>query len=89
MFQKIKTHRTLLSKDWLYFINQLLEVSEVDTNSLNLSRISQNENDVKELKIISDTIENLEICKDYYADIYANVGGIFQNYLKKRTQCPH
>ena len=25
---------------------------------------------------------NLEICKNYYADIYANVGGSFQNYLK-------
>ena len=31
--------------------------------------------------IINDTIENLEICKSYYADIYTNVGCSFQNYL--------
>ena len=52
----------LQSKDWPYFINRLLEVSEGDITLLNLSRISQNENDAKELKIINDTIENLEIC---------------------------
>ena len=52
----------LQSKDWPYFINRLLEVSEGDITLLNLSRISQDENDAKELKIINDTIENLEIC---------------------------
>ena len=56
------------SKDWPYFLN----LGGI---------ISQNENDVEELKIINDTIENLQICKNY-ADIYANVGGKLQNYLK-------
>ena len=60
----------------------MLEVSEGDITLLNLSGISQNENDVEELKSINDTTDNLEICKNYYADIYANVGGSFQNYLK-------
>ena len=52
----------------------------------NLSGISQNENDVEELNIINNTIENLEICKNYYADVYANVGGSFQSFLKN---APH
>ena len=47
---------------------------------LNLSSISQNQNDVEELKIIIDTIENLEICKTYNTDVYANKGS-FQNHF--------
>ena len=27
-------------------------------------------------------MKNLENCKNYYADIYANVSGCFQNYLR-------
>ena len=73
---------TLQSKDWPYFINRLVEVSEGDITWLNLHGISQNENDVEELKIINDTIENLEICKNYFAAIYANGSSSFQNYLK-------
>ena len=34
-------------KDWSYFINRLLEVSEGDIISFNLSGISQNENDLR------------------------------------------
>ena len=73
----------LQNKDWTYFINRLLEASEGDITSINLGRIiSQNENDVEELKIMNDTIDNLQICKNYNADIYVNVDGSFQNYLK-------
>ena len=60
----------------------MLEVSSGDISSLNLSGISLNQNDIEELKIINDTVENLEICKNYYADIYANVSGCFQHYLR-------
>ena len=77
---------TLQSKDWPYFIKCFLKVSEGDITSFNLSGISQSENDIKELKIINDTIENLEIFKNYYADIYENVGGSFQNYSKKKME---
>ena len=73
---------TLQSKDWPYFINRLVEVSEGDITWLNLHGISQNENDVEELKIINDIIENLEICENYFAAIYANGSSSFQNYLK-------
>ena len=73
---------TLDSKDWPYFINRLLEISGGEITSFNSNRISQNGNDVEELKIISETIESLEICQIYYADVYANVSGSFQKYLK-------
>ena len=66
---------SLQIKDWSYFINRLLEVSSGDTYSLNL-------NDVEEIKIINDTVENLKICKNYYANIYRNISGCFQIYLR-------
>ena len=72
----------LQSKDWLYFINHLLEVSNDDISSLNLLGIGQNQNRIEELKIRNDTSENLKICKNYYPDIYANVSSCFQNYLR-------
>ena len=65
----------LQRKDWSYFINHLLEVSNGDISSLILVGISQNQNNMEELKIINDTVENLEKCKNYYADVYANVSG--------------
>ena len=43
--------------------------------------ISKNENDVEELEITNNIIENLQIY-DNYAEIYAEVGGSFRNYLK-------
>ena len=72
----------LQSKDWPYFITRLLEVSNDDISSLNLLRIGQKQNNIKKLKLINDTIENLKICKNYYADIYANGSSCFQNYLR-------
>ena len=65
----------LQRKDWSYFINHLLEVSNGDISSLILVGIGQNQNNMEELKIINDTVENLEKCKNYYADIYANFSG--------------
>ena len=72
----------LQSKDGSYFINRLLEVYNGAILSLNLSGISQNQNDIEEVKIINDTVENLEIFKNYYVDTYASVSGCFQNYLR-------
>ena len=71
---------SLQSKNSSYFINRLLEASNGDISSLSLSRIIQNQNDIEELKIINGTVENLEICKNCYADVYANVSGCFQSY---------
>ena len=54
----------------------MLEVSKGSISSLSLLSIGQNQNNVEELKVIGDdTIENLEKCKNYYTDIYADVGG--------------
>ena len=75
----------LQSKNWPYYINRLLEVSDGDISLLNLINLNQNWNDVNELEIINDTIENLEICKSYYLDIYADVGCVFQNYLQNAS----
>ena len=75
----------LQSKDWPYFINRLLEVSNDDIFSLIRLGIGQSQNNVEKLKIVNDTIENLKICKNYYADVYANVSSCFQNYLKIAT----
>ena len=71
----------LQRKNWPYFINRLLEVSDGDIPSFNLINLSRNENDANELEIINDFIENLEIYKSYYSDIYANIYGNF--YLIK------
>ena len=60
----------------------MLEVSSGDISSLSLGGTSQNQNYIEELKIINNTVENLEICKNYYADVYVNVIGCFQNYLR-------
>ena len=61
----------------------MLEVSNSDISSLNLS--SQNQNGMEELNIINDTVKKLKICKNYYADIYGNVSTCFQNYLRSAT----
>ena len=76
--------KNFLSKNCPYFINCLLEVSDGDISLLNLINLSQNQNDPNELEIINDTIENLEIYKSYYSDIYANVGLCFSKIF---TEC--
>ena len=62
-----------------------MEVSDGDISSLNLINLSQHQNDGNELEIINDAIENLETCKSYYSDIYANVGCVFQKYLQNAS----
>ena len=62
-----------------------MEVSDGDISSLNLINLSQHQNDENELEIINDTIENLEICKSYYSDIYTHVGCVFQKYLQNAS----
>ena len=52
---------------------------------LNLINLSQNRNDANELEIINDTIENLKKYKNYFLDIYANVGCVFPNYLQNAS----
>ena len=67
------------------YINRLLEVSNGGISSLGLLGIGQNQNNIEELKIVDDTVENLEKYKNQYADIWANVSGCFQNYLRSAS----
>ena len=73
----------LQSKDCPCFINRLLEASEGDITSLNLREVDDNQNNFEETKIINDTIDNLTICKNYYSNIYTNIGATFHQYLQK------
>ena len=74
------------SRDWPYFIDRLLAVSEGDITSLNLSGVNDSsQNNFEEIKVINATINNLTICKDYYLNIYANIGATFHQYLQKIT----
>ena len=82
---KLHAIEKLQSKNWPYFINRLLEVSDGDISLLNLINLNQNQNDTNELEIINGTIENLEICESYYSDIYGNVGCVFQKYLQNAS----
>ena len=60
----------------------MLKVSNCGISSLNLLGIGQNQNNIEKLKITDNTIENLEKCKNYYGDTFANVNCCFQNYLR-------
>ena len=82
---KLHAIEKLQSKNWPYFINRLLEVSDGDISLLTLINLNQNQNDTNELEIINDTIKNLEICKSYYSDIYGNIGCVFPKYLQNAS----
>ena len=71
----------LQRRDWSYFIDRLLKVSEPDNSSLELFNPNHNRVNMNEIQINNDTFENLEICKNFYLDIYENVGCAFQKYL--------
>ena len=66
--------KALQSKNWVYVINILLEIS---TEQLDISYFSN----PNEISILSQLSENLHICKEYYNSIYHNVAGCFQEYL--------
>ena len=66
--------KALQYKNWAYFIKTPLEVS---TDQADISSLSN----PNELSILSQTSENLHICKEYYNSIYHNIAGCFQEYL--------
>ena len=66
--------KALQNKNWAYFIKTLLKVS---TNQVDISSLSN----PNELSILSQTSENLHICKEYYNSIYHHIAGCFQEYL--------
>ena len=66
--------KALQNKNWAYFIKSLLEFS---TDQAHISSLSN----PNELSILSQTSENLHICKEYYNSIYHNIAGCFLEYL--------
>ena len=62
--------KALQYKNWAYFIKTPLEVS---TDQADISSLSN----PNELSILSQTSENLHICKEYYKSIYHNIAGCF------------
>ena len=64
------------NKNWAYFIKTVLEVS---TDQVDISSFSN----PNELSIISQTSENLHICKVYHNSIYHNIAGCFKEYLQR------
>ena len=66
--------KALQNKNWAYFIKSLVEVS---TNQVDISSLSK----PNELSILSQTTENLHICKEFRNSIYHNIAGCFQKYL--------
>ena len=73
----------LQSTNWSYFIEKMLQVSQGNISSLNMSRVSSdNENNFEDIKIVNDTIDNLTICKDTYSYFYSNIGCALQRFLQ-------
>ena len=58
------------SKNWPYFIERLIRISEGDITVLDFSYTQNNFN---EIKILNNSKDNLSICKDYYNRIYSNI----------------
>ena len=68
--------KALQNKNWAYFIKSLLEFS---TDQAHISSLSN----PNELRILSQTSENLHICKEYHNLIYHNIAVCFQEYLMR------
>ena len=64
----------LQSNNWSYFIKKMLEVSQGDISSLNISGIGE------DIKIINDEFDNLKVCEDTYSYFYSNIGCAFQSF---------
>ena len=49
---------------------------------MNLGGVGLNQNRFDEIKVFNNSINNLTICKELYANLYANVGSSFHDYLQ-------
>ena len=67
----------LQSKNWSYFIKKLLEVSQGNISSLNISEIEE-----EDIKIINDTSDNLTVFEESSSYFYSNIGCVFQRFLQ-------
>ena len=67
---------TLQNKNWLYFIEKIIDFSQssLDLNSFSIS-------DREEADIILNTKESLKFLKDVYQNFYGSVGHFLYDYL--------
>ena len=75
------TLEVLQNKNWSYFIQKMLEVSQGNISSLNMSGVNSG-NLSEDIKIINDTKDSLTICKDTYSYFYSNIGCALQRFLQ-------
>ena len=67
----------LQSKNWSHFIKKLLEVSQGNISSLNISGVEE-----EDMKIINDTSDNLTACEESSSYFYSKIGCAFQRFLQ-------
>ena len=68
------------NKNWSYFIDRIIEFSQIDQKLPVVSISGRVEAD-----IIFQTKENFKIAKEIYKNMYASVGHNLHDYLKKFT----
>ena len=67
----------LQNKEWLYFIERIVEVSQSSVQLQNLGRPF----DITEKKIIDDTIQNFKLCKQLYMSLHNTIGNNLLEYI--------
>ena len=72
--------KNLQSKNWLYFIERIIEIFVGDILS---SPLGTSNNEFNGVKTFNDSRDNLSICKEYYNQIYTNIGTSFPNLQKR------
>ena len=73
------TLEKMQSKNWPYFTERLIEISEGGIIALDFSGTQKNFN---EINILNNSKDDLSICKGYYNTIYNNIRNHFAEYLK-------
>ena len=68
--------REMQNKNWPYFIERILKVSETDLELTNYSMTDKSEN-----KIITDAVQNFKTVKKLYMCLYNTVGDNLLEYL--------
>ena len=71
----------LQSNNWQYFINQLLHIAN---GTLQLDDFDvDNDQDFEKYTIIEKTLDNLSYCKQFYEEVFNDIGYFFQQMIKE------
>ena len=66
------------SQNWQYFIERILEACQSKNIDDNLDR-----SNVKELKIIKNSVQNITICKQFYEHTYNEIARYFSDMIRQ------